>query len=333
MRVKLTNPRDGMIAVATESEQGTMTTEPQATFRIRPRGPFSLAASTRFLEGFAPATYTSTDGHHLHLAFPVEGDDWRSAAVCVTQAERSSLQVEVDGHADTGAVRTQLERILSLHVDGAGWSGVGERDPVIGRLQQAHDGLRPVAFDSAYEAAAWALISHRIRITQAARIKDRIAQEAGERLKLHRSPIAAFPAPAALAAAKGLTGIPDVKRKRLISLGRAALDGRLDAGRLEQLGHDGAVDQLQRLDGIGPFSAELIVLRGVNLPDGLPSHELRLAKAVRLAYGLDTEPDVDEIAKLGEAWRPYRTWAAVLLRTHLEEQTGEIAGRTSGRRA
>lgn len=303
------------------------------SFELRPRGPFSLAASARFLEGFAPATYSPTDDEHLHLAFPVEGDGWRSAAVCVTQPGRSSLHVELHGQADSGAVRTQLERILSLHVDGAGWPDVGERDPVIGRLQRAHDGLRPVAFGSAYEAAAWALISHRIRIVQAARIKDRIAQDAGERLSLHGSPMTAFPAPAVLAAAKGLTGIPDVKRKRLISLGRAALAGRLDAGRLEALGEDGAVDELQQLDGIGPFSAELTVLRGVNMPDGLPAHEPRMARAVGLAYGLDAEPSAEAIGRMAEAWRPYRTWAAVLLRTSLEEATGEIAGRAGGRNA
>jgi len=39
------------------------------------------------------------------------------------------------------------------------------------------------------------------------------------------------------------------------------------------------------------------------------------------------EPSQDEIAELSKAWRPYRTWAAVLLRAFLEEETGEIEGR------
>jgi len=304
---------------------------PDHGFELRPRGPFSLEASTRFLEGFAPAAYSSTDAGHLHLAFPVETDGWKGTAVCVTQPGRSLLRVEATGDADLRAVRPQLQRILSLHVDGTGWPEVGERDPVIGRLQRSHDGSRPVAFDSAYEAAAWALIGHRIRIAQAARIKERMSQESGEQLSLHGSPIAAFPAPAVLEAGKGLAGLPDVKRHRLIGLGRAALAGRLDSQRLESLGHDGAVAELQELDGVGPFSAELTVLRGVNMPDAVPRHESRLARAVRLAYALDEEPSVDEIARLAEAWRPYRTWAAVLLRTSLEEETTVIGGGRAGR--
>ena len=50
-------------------------------FELPLRGPFSLAASTRFLEGFTPARYRgSPDGGPLRLAFPVEGSD-RSVGV------------------------------------------------------------------------------------------------------------------------------------------------------------------------------------------------------------------------------------------------------------
>lgn len=294
---------------------------------LTPRGPFSLAASTRFLEGFTPAAYAPAEAGHLHLAFPVETDEWRSAAACVTQPSDSLLRVQLAGAADPDAVREQLKRILSLHVDGREWPAVGQRDPVMGRLQKSYGGLRPVAFNSPYEAAAWAIIGQRIRIIQAARLKERMAQEAGDHLSLHGFPIAAFPSPRALATGKGLAGLPSVKQERLAGLARAALDGRLDAQRLEGLGRDAAVAALQELPGIGPFSAELTVLRGVNLPDGIPNSEPRLARAIALAYDLRTEPSGDEIEKLAEKWRPYRTWAAVLLRTNLESETTEIAGR------
>jgi DNA-3-methyladenine glycosylase II len=42
---------------------------------------------------------------------------------------------------------------LSLDHDGAGWPAVGERDPVIARLQAQYNYLRPVCFYSSYEAA------------------------------------------------------------------------------------------------------------------------------------------------------------------------------------
>jgi DNA-3-methyladenine glycosylase II len=47
---------------------------------------------------------------------------------------------------DAGLVRQQVARVLSLDYDGAEFLRVGERDPVIGRLQAAAPGLRPPLF-------------------------------------------------------------------------------------------------------------------------------------------------------------------------------------------
>ena len=55
------------------------------TFTLVPRGPFSLAASIRFLEGFTPASYSNASDGVLELAFPAEGS-WRTVGVRVSQA-------------------------------------------------------------------------------------------------------------------------------------------------------------------------------------------------------------------------------------------------------
>src|SRR6202050_1175433 len=154
------------------------------TFTLVPRGPFALASSLRFLEGFTPAAYSGPQDAVLELAFPVEGS-WETVGVRVRQ-EGEPVTVEVVAPASPGpelmtAVRTQVERILSLDVDGSGFPAVGERDPVVGRLQQRYPGLRPIGFWSPYEAAAWTIIGHRIRIRQAAAIKARMAGSSATR--------------------------------------------------------------------------------------------------------------------------------------------------------
>lgn len=50
------------------------------------------------------------------------------------------------------------------------------------------------------------------------------------------------------------------------------------------------------------------------------------AASVQRIYDLSETSSVEAIERRAEAWRPYRTWATVLLRTSLEEATGEIAG-------
>jgi len=293
-------------------------------FELRPRGPYALAASVRFLEGFAPAAYESATPGHLHMAFVADGGA-AVAGVCV-RAEGGGVVGEIVGDADPGVVRAQGARILSLDVDGSGFPAVGARDPVIGRLQARYPGLRPVLFYSPYEAAAWALIGQRIRIAQAARIKARMAEELGPAVTVHGERLHAFPGPARLADLDAFPGLTMQKVERLRALGVAAADGALDAARLRALPSEDALARLKELPGIGDFSAQLILLRGAGEPDYLPTAEPRLGRAVARAYGLDHPPSATDLTTLAAAWRPYRTWATVLLRTMLEDETHEIAG-------
>jgi len=292
-------------------------------FELRPRGPYALAASVRFLEGFAPAAYDGATPGHLHMAFIA--DDGAMAGVCVRD-EGGVVAGEIVGEADSDAVRAQVARILSLDVDGSDFPAVGARDPVIGSLQARYPGLRPVLFYSPYEAAAWALIGHRIRITQAARIKARMAEELGLGVTVHGERLHAFPGPARLADLDAFHGLTIQKVKRLRALGVAAADGALDAARLRALPPEDALARLKELPSIGDFSAQLILLRGAGEPDYLPTAEPRLGRAVARAYGLDHLPSAPDLAALAVAWRPYGAWTTLLLRTMLEDETHEITG-------
>ena len=298
----------------------------RARVQLRPRGPYSLTASSRFLEGFAPAGHDGAgeDGH-LHVGFCVEGD-WKPVGVCLRETA-TGVSASIYGPADRKKVRAQLARILSLDVDGSRFAAVGERDPVIGRLQHRHPGLRPVCFFSPYEAAAWALISHRVRIVQAAQIKERITSELGHPVDIHGDERAAFPSPARLRQLKRMPGLSARKVENLRALADAAETDVLDAARLRGLPARHALAELKELAGVGGFSAQLILVRGAGEPDLLPSSEPRLARAAALAYGLDGAPDQEQLEQMGTRWAPYRSWVSFLLRVFLEEETHEIAGK------
>jgi DNA-3-methyladenine glycosylase II len=294
------------------------------SFELVPVGPFSLGASAAFLEGFSPAAYRGAEAGHLHLAFVPDGEA-AAGGVCLRQPDEVVVG-EVFGDADPGAVRDQVVRILSLDVDGIGFPEVGRRDPVVGGLQARWPGLRPVGFFSPYEAAAWALIGHRIQIVQAARIKQRMADELGEAVDIHGDQRHAFPGPGRLADLEGFRGLSARKVENLRALGVEAMEGRLDGAWLRGLPREQALKELKQLPGIGNFSAELVLLRGAADPDHLPLHEPRLSRGAAIAYGLDEPPDLEWLEERAEAWRPYRTWVVLLLRVLLEAETGDIGG-------
>ncbi len=66
--------------------------------------------------------------------------------------------------------------------------------------------------------------------------------------------------------------------------GEQATSGLLDAASLCALPPEAALERLQGPPGIGPFGAELILLRGAGEPDRLPTHAPRLARAGALAF-------------------------------------------------
>jgi DNA-3-methyladenine glycosylase II len=122
------------------------------TIAITPRGPFSLAASSRFLEGFAPARYhgPASDGA-IRLAFPADNGH-STVGAAVRQAADGTVLADLTGDADRAAAQAQLARILSLDIDGSGFAQVADADPVVAGLAARYPGLRPVCFGSPYEA-------------------------------------------------------------------------------------------------------------------------------------------------------------------------------------
>lgn len=277
-------------------------------------GPWSLATSRSFWEGFTPAKLADQGDHEgddqrLRTAFLVEGD-WRRAEVTVTQ-QGDTAYLAVTGAGDLDAAATQASRFLSLDVDARGWPEVGDRDPVIADAQQQLPGLRPCGFHSPYEAAAWAVLSQRIRMTQAARLRDDLVARHGDD--------GAFPAPRELRRLD--LDLPGRKAEYLQAVADAALEGRLDGATLRSMDPGEAMRCAQEVKGLGPFAAELVVIRGANAPDALPRHERRLEDEVAQQYG--SERSLDQVA---EAWRPFRTWASVHLRTLREQGTRERPG-------
>jgi len=274
-------------------------------------GPWSLEPSRRFWEGFTPTALAGgLAGPVLRTVFCAEGD-WHRAEVEVTQAGDTAHMV-LAGDGDLDAAAAQVRRFLALDVDGRGWPEVGRRDPVIADAQARLPGLRPCGFHSPYEAAAWSVLAQRLRIVQAARLRADLIARLGED--------GAFPSPHTLARAD--LDLPGRKSEYLRAVAEAALDGLLDGAALRAVDPGQAVQRVQQVKGLGPFAAELVVVRGANAPDALPGHERRLDAEIAERYGPGRT-----LAEVSQAWRPYRTWAAVHLRVLREQRTGEIAGR------
>jgi DNA-3-methyladenine glycosylase II len=287
----------------------TSSTSTTSCLSIEPQGPFSLEEAARF--GFGQREAASYDGV-MRFAFCLDG--YRQQAAAAIRQDDLGVHVELQGTIDVEVAAAQVARVLSLDHDGNQFTAVGLRDPVIGRLQAVAPGLRPPLFYSPYEAAAWAVLSARRSTAQAAAVRRSLNQAHGASFHVCGETVASFPTPEQLLDVSAFRGIDALRLQRLHGVAIAALDGHLDAARLCAMGAEAAIAEMRRLQGIGPFYAALIVVRGSGLADVLPSGEPKLRALVASLYGLAAAPDAAELTSLAEQWRPMRTWASVLIR-------------------
>jgi DNA-3-methyladenine glycosylase II len=306
-----------------------MNTSPR-TFEIVPRGDYSLEQGANFIGAWhrAPSDTGDPEGH-LHLAFLTDGE-LAPVGVCLKQDVRGRVLGTIYGEsAETADVVRQIERILSLDVDGREWPAVAKRDPVVARLQKMFPGFRPVNWSNAYEAAAWCVISSRISMRQGQGVKDRMSRELGRAIDIHGHVLWTFLGPDRLAHLEKFPGLFGRKAEYLNALGRAALAGEVDTETLRAMPREESLNSLQRLPGIGPFGSELVRLRALSAVDELPSQERRLLGAIRTEYGLASDPDQATLERLAEKWSPYRMWVCVCLRRTLEGGAGMMHSRAS----
>jgi len=87
---------------------------------------------------------------------------------------------------------------------------------------------------------------------------------------------------------------------------------------IEDRDDDTIREQLTRIKGIGPWSADMFLMFGFSRHDVWPVTDYGIRVALKRQFKLDELPDVKKAATMGEPWKPYRTVAAWYLWRSLE---------------
>ena len=190
-------------------------------------------------------------------------------------------------------------------------------DPKMKKQVRRFTGFRPILTSTIYETVAWSIIGQQVNLQFAYKIVSRLIKKVNRTFNLNGQTYYLFPRPEDIIRLnpKTLLSMQFSQRKveYLLGFTKQICDGRFDLEALKYLDYDASLDKLLAIRGIGPWSANYILLRGAGCRDAFPVGDSGINRAVKTIYGLGPRPSVDDLLELGERWRPYRSLATYYL--------------------
>jgi AraC family transcriptional regulator of adaptative response / DNA-3-methyladenine glycosylase II len=200
-------------------------------------------------------------------------------------AKRSAIVV--NDESESGRIR----RIFDVDADIAVIEKHFARDPTLGPLTRKHRGIRVPGTWDPFEMAIRAIVGQQISVAGATMLMARIASRHGI-------------TPQSLMRARTNPGMPQSRWNSIRGLARGVARGEVTFTRGATL--EESIERLTELPGIGPWTAHYIAMRALREPDAFPHSDLGLRKAA----GMISDR---ELLARAEAWRPYRSYATMLL--------------------
>lgn len=251
---------------------------------------FNLEATVRLLRR-RPANRVDRweDGCYLRV-FPTPEGPRR---VCVTNAgtvaEPDVRLGILDGRVPPETATTltaTVRRMLGMDAPASPTACLIEMEPRLAPVVTALHGFRPPCFPTLFETFAAVIPFQQLSLDAGTAIVGRFVEAFGTALPDEPGWFA-FPAPEAIA-----DGTPDalratgLSRATLQTLAQLSVDGTLEAMHLNTLPTSDALAALRRLPGIGPWSAGLVLLRGLRRMDVFPAGDVGAARSLTDLLGL-----------------------------------------------
>ena len=104
-------------------------------------------------------------------------------------------------------------------------------------------------------------------------------------------------------------GLSGPKSNYVQNVATAIISGDLDIDKLHKSTNEEVVEQLTSIKGIGPWSANMILMFSLDRRDVFPVGDLGIRSAMNKLYKMDRE-DHKAMIKLAEKWSPHRTLAS-----------------------
>jgi DNA-3-methyladenine glycosylase II len=240
---------------------------PRRALELHPRPPFRLDLTVWALRRREQNRIDTWDGRRYRRALLVDGIPVGLAVTQTGSARAPRLELALSGARVTPAIedsaRSTLTRLLGLEIDLSGFYARSGRDPALRELAERYRGLKPPRFPTLFECLLNAVACQQLSLAAGLTVLTRLAAAAGKTV----DGLPAFPAPNEVLrlppAALRALGFSERKVETIRELAAAAAAGELELEAFEPLDDATVVAALVQRRGLGDWSADYALLRGL----------------------------------------------------------------------
>lgn len=280
---------------------------------IEPSAPFRLDLTAWALRRRAHNAIDRWEASTYRRVLSVDGGPITLSVSQDSGVEAPNLSVAIAGRPTDRraemAARIALDRLLGFTVDVSGFAAPAAQDPLLGPLAERMRGLRPPRFPTVFEALVNGVACQQLSLAVGIHLLNRLTADRGLPTVADPDGPRSFPGPEQLASGRPgelkRHGFSSAKARTIVETAQAIVSGALDLEALERLDDQESIERLTRLRGVGRWTAEYVLLRGLGRLHVFPGDDVGAHNKLKRFLGIEGPLDYDGVAHLVARWQPY----------------------------
>ena len=232
-----------------------------------------------------------------------------------------SVELRTDhkiSETDKKSAKQKAGDLLNIYLDLKPFYEDVKTDEVLGNIVHRLRGLKIPTTPTVFEALIDSITEQQISLNVAHVLETNLIKAFGNTLRLDDEVYYAYPAPRDLASARlkqlRRCGLSGKKTEYIKEVSKLIVDGKLDLEGFKRYDDvQKIISELDKIRGIGVWTAELTIARGMRKLDVIPADDLGLRRIISHYYGSDNRISGTEARKVAERWGKWKGLAAFYL--------------------
>ncbi len=283
------------------------------SFDLKPLPQFRLDLTVWALRRRRDNIVDRWDGTAYRRVLVLDGKPVETAVVQQGKPDEPELSITATGlqlSSETGsALAVLMERMLGIRMDVGGFYRLAKNDTQLESLASQFRGLKPPRFPTLFEALVNGIACQQVSLTQGIRLLNKLAAICGKTVEGQDSIVYAFPQPEDIAGlepeAFRKLGFSRQKARALLELAHKVTDEHLNLEDITAMSDEDALSRLCALRGVGRWTAEYVLLRGMGRLHVFPGDDAGARNKLRNWLGVEEKLDYKGVNSILARWNPY----------------------------